>query len=214
MKPRAQARLASKSSADTVMHWRALLGNITTRRRERLIELEENDVRRQELACDAAHGQDEALKAAAALAERAVSIQHELALLQIAEERSQSEMARLDREAATESRAVAIQKQRERLAGRSRLAARIEDRLKDLVVDLNELDRLSEEASTSYYALGGERLIIAPLARSAVGSRLSEFCFGLGMAQWLPVACSATKVPPTSFCQVEIEAQAAYQIPQ
>ena len=214
MKSRIAGGSTSKSGPEYAEQWRTLLSDIAAKRHTLLMELEDNDARRRELACAAANGQSEALKAAAVLAERCVSIHHELALLQIAEERAQTEIARFDQEATAKSRAAAIEVQRKRLLSRSRLVATIEDRLKDLASDLGELDQLSEEVSTSYYALGGERLIVAPLARSAVGSRLSEFSFGLGLEKWLPVACAATKAPPTSFRQIEIDAQEAYQILQ
>ena len=214
MKSRSQAKSTVKPEPESIEQWRAFLGDIAVQRSNRLTELDRGASRRRELACAAANGRDEALKAAADLAQRCDSIQHELALLQIAEERAQVEIARLDQEEAARSRATKIDDQQRRLAARSLLAETIENGIRGLAERLRELDRLSQEVSVAYFALGGERLVVAPLDRGAIGSRLSEFCFGLGLAQWLPVACSETKAPPQSFRQIECDAQAAYQIPK
>lgn len=214
MKSRAQAKSPARSTPDGLEGWHAFLADLAAQRHERLSELEANGNQRRALACAAAAGQEDAIIAAAALAARSDSAQHELALLQIAEERAQAEIATLKAQEEARNRAAMIEDQQRRLAARVKLAGSIEVHLRELSAGIHELDRLSEEISAAHYALGGARQIVASLDRSAVGSRLSEFCFGLGMDRWLPVACAATKTPPSSFREIELDAQAAYQISQ
>lgn len=214
MRARSQAKGAAKPEPESIDQWQAFLGDIAMQRNVRLTELGINGGRRRDLAYAAATGREDAIKAAAMLAQRDAAIQHELALLQIAEERAQAEIVRLEQDEAARSRAERIEEQRCRLAARNLLAGSIERGLRELAERLHELDRLSQEVSAAYFALGGERLVVAPLDRGAIGSRLSEFCFGLGLARWLPVACAETKTPPGSFAEIESDAEAAYQIIQ
>lgn len=212
MKTRTPARKATKPTPASLDDWQALLADLAGQRSDRVAELATSAVRRRELAFAAAIGEEEAIASAAALGQRDAAIEQELALLQLAQDRAQSEIAQLELAAAAKRRAAEVTVLAERIAARGSLAAAVEGRLRELAEGLTELDRLSQEISRIYFALGGERLIVAPLDRGAVGSRLSEFCFGLGLSTWLPVACAETKMPPDSFAQGEAAAQAAYRI--
>ncbi len=212
MKSRTPLRKTAKPAPASLDDWRFLLADLAGQRSERVAELAASAARRRELAFAAAIGEDDAIATAAGLAQRDLAIEQELALLQLAEDRAQAEIAELEREAAAGRRAAEIAMLEDRLAARSRIAEALEGQLRDLARDLGEMDRLSQEIGIAYLALGGERLVVAPLDRGAVGSRLSEFCFGLGLASWLPVVCAETKAPPVSFAQGEAAAQAAYRI--
>jgi hypothetical protein len=92
------------------------------------------------------------------------------------------------------------------------IAATVERQLRVLASNLVKLDSLAADIASAHRRLGGERLIVPPLSPSATGSRISEFCAGLGLHAWLPVMCVETKSPPRSFEEAERAAQAEYRL--
>jgi hypothetical protein len=92
------------------------------------------------------------------------------------------------------------------------IAATVERQLRLLASNLAKLDSLAAEIAAAHRRLGGERLIVPPLSPSATGSRISEFCAGLGLHAWLPVMCAETKLPPHSLEETERAAQAEYRL--
>ena len=121
--------------------------------------------------------------------------------------KSATEKARRDQE--KERDAFAAMKLR-RLA----VAAAVERQLRLLASNLAKLELLATDIEAAHRRLGGERLIVPPLSRSAMGSRISEFSAGLGLNAWLPVMCAEAKTPPGSLEETERLAHAEYRLPE
>jgi hypothetical protein len=172
-----------------------------------------NVERRSALVARLASGDTAALDEAKFTSEQNADIEARLHLTAEAKQLADAALARIELEKSERSRA------RERggfEATKSRRLAvtrDVERILRNLATSLARLEMLAGDIEAMHRNLHGERLIVPPLSRSAVGSRISEFCAGLGLDAWLPVMCAETKSPPSSLEESERQAQAEYRLP-
>jgi hypothetical protein len=159
-----------------------------------------------------AAGDLSALDAARAILEEKAAIEAEQLLALEAKRLVDAQLRRVSSEKEERSREKERSAFEALKSRRLAVAATVERQLRLLSSNLVKLDSLAADIASTHRRLGGERLIVPPLSSSATGSRISEFCAGLGLQAWLPVMCAETKSPPRSFEEAERAAQAEYRL--
>jgi hypothetical protein len=173
-----------------------------------------NAERRAMLVERLASGDISALDEARCTFDEKTTIETEQQLALDAKRRTDAGLQQIEREKSNQDREKERSAFEAMKSRRLAVARALERQLRSLASNLAKLEMFAMEIEAAHRRLAGERLIVPPLSRSAIGSRISEFCTGLGLDAWLPVMCAETKSPPSSFEETERLAQAEYRLPE
>ena len=192
-------------------HWRNILADLANRIAGAQSRVDANEADRNRMALVAFEGDIKAQRALDQLNADRAMLDLELANLTRARIEAEKQLIEAEARAEADVRWRERSSQRRDLKERARIAREMEECLRLLVEDLQRVQSLSERIRTRHRSLGGQRILIDPLATEAVASRLGEYLHGLGVpAGTLGSEGSALRIAMTSYAETEEAAQALY----